>query len=671
MGFYTGFVILRLLFFAGCLMVLRAQERWSIAHDGGITWDVKPGAAHSDHIEMSGRRVSLILHYGVDAAAQLSLSRQVVFPLLRTVPNDTHASLIYTFGEDATPRILINGKAVQAEIVESVHHLGIVTIRTVLGQRKEVHLTRTLFPSTTKQLVVERLVFTNASAKPLTVEVERTHKIARTNPARGVYGEYVIESRVLDAGERTIEPGASAAFAIAFTGRKADDPELEINARAEEAARAALVASYESKLVLATPDPVLNTAFAFAKIRTAESVYETRGGLMHGPGGGSYYAAIWANDQAEYANPFFPFLGDNTANESAINSFRLFAKYMNPEYKPIPSSIIAEGTSYWNGAGDRGDMAMIAYGASRFALAYGDRETAADLWPLIEWCLEYCRRKVTSQGVVASDSDELEGRFPAGKMNLNTSSLYYDALRSAVMLGRDLGKPAASLARYEEQSRKLRGAIESYFGARVEGFDTYRYYDGNTVLRAWICTPLTMGILDRSKGTIEALFSPRLWTPDGLASQAGDKTFWDRATLYALRGVLAAGETQRALSFLTYYSKRRLLGEHVPYPVEAWPEGNQRQLAAESALYCRIYTEGLFGMRPAGLRAFEMTPRLPDGWDSMSLKKVRAFGQDFDVSVTRAGDRLKVNVRQGGRDVHERLIQPGETDFIRFEPPAE
>ena len=30
---------------------------------------------------------------------------------------------------------------------------------------------------------------------------------------------------------------------------------------------------------------------------------------MHGPGGEAYYAAIWANDQAEYVNPFFLFLG--------------------------------------------------------------------------------------------------------------------------------------------------------------------------------------------------------------------------------------------------------------------------------------------------------------------------------------------------------------------------
>ena len=106
----------------------------------------------------------------------------------------------------------------------------------------------------------------------------------------------------------------------------ANDPPLKIEPDAEEQARRERVESFLSNLQLVTPDPVLNTAFGFAKIRTTESVYETKGGLMHGPGGGEYYAAIWANDQAEYADPFFPFLGDATADEAAINSFRLFAR---------------------------------------------------------------------------------------------------------------------------------------------------------------------------------------------------------------------------------------------------------------------------------------------------------------------------------------------------------
>lgn len=76
-------------------------------------------------------------------------------------------------------------------------------------------------------------------------------------------------------------------------------------------------------------------------------------------------------------------------------------------------------------------------------------------------------------------------------------------------------------------------------------------------------------------------------------TQAGTDTFWDRSTLYALRGVYSAGARERAMEHMAYYSQQRLLGEHVPYPIEAWPEGNQRHLSAESALYCRIVTEGI------------------------------------------------------------------------------
>lgn len=88
--------------------------------------------------------------------------------------------------------------------------------------------------------------------------------------------------------------------------------------------------------------------------------------------------------------------------------------------------------------------------------------------------------------------------------------------------------------------------MENYFGAKVEGFDTYQYYEGNDILRSWICIPLTVGIYDRKEGTVDALFSPRLWTENGLLTQAGSETFWDRSTLYALRGVFACGATEKS-----------------------------------------------------------------------------------------------------------------------------
>ncbi|MEN8156135.1 MAG: hypothetical protein ABFS10_04240, partial [Bacteroidota bacterium] len=255
---------------------------------------------------------------------------------------------------------------------------------------------------------------------------------------------------------------------------------------------------------------------------------------------------------------------------------------------------------------------------------------------------------------------------PSGDANLSTSSLYYDALRSAAHLGRELGKPASQLAGYSEQADQMAMHIESHFGARVMGYDTYRYYEGNELLRSWICLPLTVGIHDRKDATIEALFSPELWTEDGLATQAGDKTFWDRSTLYALKGVLAAGETERALDYLHYYSNRRLLGEHVPYPVEAYPEGNQRHLSAESGLYCRVYTEGLFGLRPVGLKSFELTPTLPEKWDHMNLRNIHAFGEVFDVEVSRdKKSRTRLLIISDNKVLLKKVLRRGET--VRFE----
>jgi hypothetical protein len=156
-----------------------------------------------------------------------------------------------------------------------------------------------------------------------------------------------------------------------------------------------------------------------------------------------------------------------------------------------------------------------------------------------------------------------------------------------------------------------------------------------------------MGITERKDQTIKALFSKYLWTENGILTESGDKTFWDRATLYAFRGMFAAGSVDRCMPYFDHYAATRLLGEHVPYSVEAWPEGGQRHLSAENALFCRSVTEGLFGITPVGLRSFEMAPRLPKGWSQMALKNVQAFGSSFDINVVRDGAFEKINIVSG------------------------
>ncbi|WP_426337382.1 hypothetical protein ACN9MY_11785 [Pseudoduganella sp. R-31] len=620
--------------------------RWQIDGDA-IRWQVKD--VHRDQLEMSGRQVSAVIDYGSQGDGSLLLARTVVWPMLRTIPDDTHASLIRKFGAEASPVIAIDGQPAAGEHLKQVRFDGRLALRSELAPG--LTLTRTLTPSPSEPALVERLELENSGQSMLHYSFGALERSETTPADRGTHGTYVIEVRS-PAREGELAPGARVHVDVIISGRLQNEMVYVDGGEALQE-RARKVAQWRGNLVLETPEPVLDAMFAFSKIRAAESIFATRGGLLHGPGGTRYYAAIWANDQAEYVNPFFPYLGDSAGVQSALTSFGMFARYMNAAYKPIPSSIIAEGRSYWNGAGDRGDCAMISYGASQFALAQGDPGTARQLLPLIDWCLEFTRRKRDAQGVVHSDSDELEGRFPAGKANLSTNVLAYAGLQGAARLAASLGDTQRATA-LRQEAEAQRSAIERHFGARMGGFDTYRYYDGNEKLRAWIALPLAVGINERQRGTVDALLSPQLWSENGVLTEAGDKTFWDRATLYALRGLLKAGELERTMPYLRYYSGRRLLGDHVPYAVEAWPEGQQRHLSAESGLYARVMTEGLFGIEAASLRSFTIAPRLPHGWPRMALRHMRAFGAGedgggIDIVTTRTPRGQRVLVRLDGK----------------------
>ncbi len=615
-----------------------AATRWRIA-DGGkrIVWDVARDARlpHGDRFEMSGLRASLIFSYDVAGDRSLALGRKVVWPAYRVQPNNTHGSFTYKFSEKKVPRLTADGKPC-GEIVDAISFDGVwrAESRSADGS---LHIVRSVFPSVDKAAAFEWIEVENTGREPRKVGFTKDF----ADYALGCTGRYEVRAQAFPSGTRALAPGEKGAWTLRLSARRVNEPDCPADGAAELAARVKRVEQLTSPLVLETGIPEIDTAFHFAKIRAGESIFATRTGIVHSPGGGSYYAASWCNDQVEYANPWFAFTGDATALEASMNAYRHYVPFMGPRYEPIPSSVIAEGLDYWNGKGDRGDAAMFAYGATRFVLAAGRRDWAEELLPAIRWSLEYCRRQLNDAGVVKSNCDELELRLPAGDANLCTSSLYYDALRHAAMLEREIGNAEAA-SDDAARAAKMSEAIERHFGCDMRGFHTYRYYEGCKVLRSWIGIPLCMGIYGRARGTTDALFSPALWTGMGMLCAEGDKkgVTWDRSVLYAFRGVFAAGLGDDVMDKFLAYSRSRLLGEHVPYPVEAWPEGGKRHLSAESALYCRIVTEGLFGINPTGLGTFKTNARLPKGVKCMSLKNIRAFGRVFDIVVDGTGTRV-------------------------------
>lgn len=644
--------LLALIIFMAVNKQFAQDQHWSIVNSNEILLNLSKteNVPYSDNIEMSGLRVSGIVSYDIDKDRKLSVSREIFFPQLRTFiktndPEWKHyrAYLSDTYSDKILPSLIFNDKIFEPGKVKNVRINGLLVIEH--EAEKGIVLTRTFYPSTDERLFVEEWKLTNVTKGEVSLIGQRTQS---KKHIKGVKGDYTVftDSNIKD--EIKLEAGDSYKFSIAISATMNDEAKVAIAGDEHLLKRKRFLNAMKNSLQLVTPDSTLNTLFEFSKIRGSESIFESKLGLVHSPGGGRYYVGFWANDQAEYINPFFPYLGYEQGNKAALNMYELYLNEINDNYDNIRYSFEMEGDAPISPL-DRGDAAMIAYGAAQYALSMGNKEVAKKLWPLIEWCLEYNKRQLNSEGVVASESDEMEGRIETGNANLSTSSLYYGALNLASDLAASLKKPSQQIATYKKEARRLKSAIEAYFGTTLKGLETYKYYKEHQNLRHWICLPLVVQINDRKEGTIDALFD-ELWTKNGVHVEKNEenpqisKIFWDRGTLYALRGTFLAGATDRSLKKLQEFSRQRLLGDRVPYVVEAYPEGNMAHLSAESGLYCRIFTEGLFGIVPTGLKSFEFAPTLPSDWNQMELNKVRAFNKSFDIKVSREGGKVRVKI---------------------------
>lgn len=609
-----------------------AKQYWKIQKDA-LVWRVAPNDPHTDNVEMSGLYVDEVLYYGVREDGTLALGAHMYFPMLRTIPNNTHATFRFTVKDEERPRLLVGGTPV-SELPTAFTLDGTLGIDCATDVGVTTH--RTLFPSPDTRFVIELLTVTAERDITLSLSIPKEKICAY---GRGTKGIYLSKCRHDAPDELRLRAKETATISIVYTAEIANAPLDFPNCKEELAKRRNRVKELcDGSLVLSSRHEELDTMTRFAKLRAAESIFDTLTGKYHSPGGHSYYAATWCNDQVEYAGPHFALTGDKTAIEASLNAYRSYVPFMSDNYYRLPSSIIAEGLDIWEGAGDRGDAAMYLYGASFFTLALGDRKIAEELYPAIRWCAEYCERKKTPEGVIGSDSDELEGRFPTdGKANLSTSSLTYGGLTLAAKLARSL-EDEETARLYEERAASLAAAMEAYYGATLHGFDTYRYSQGFDTLRAWICLPLCMGITARKEGTLAAMLSPYLWTEEGMLScEKGEEnksdTIWDRATLYGMKAAFLSGAGDRMAQPLFDYCHRRLVCDRVPYAVEAYPEGDKRHLSGESALFVRIITEGLFGILPESLSSFSFTPRYLPALGEIALSGIHIAGGVYAITV--------------------------------------
>ena len=221
-----------------CLSV-SAADRWAINSAGGITWQVDERVPHEDHIEMSGLRVSTVLRYGVDANGAFMLNRSMVWPMLRTIPNNTHASLMRRFAWNVTDMVEVNGQSLLNEKVKEVTLNGTMVVQSeyTLPRKGKLGLTRILFPSVSNPAFCEKYILRNIGESAISVEIPSSRSVVETDAAKGVDGSYKLVSTINGQVARQLQPGEELTFSATFAGYKKDERELSLDIDRELQAR--------------------------------------------------------------------------------------------------------------------------------------------------------------------------------------------------------------------------------------------------------------------------------------------------------------------------------------------------------------------------------------------------------------------------------------------------
>jgi hypothetical protein len=572
------------------------------------------------------------------------------------VKRDNFNKIMIETGNEPDPELRIDNLILKSGSPVSATFDGMLTF--TYPENKGIVVSRTIYPSNTNALVLEEWKVRNNSGKTVKMSVSAVRQVRYTDE------EIVVVRTCTGVEPVAVEPAGTLSFTVSIQGRGIAAADMVPDVVQEHQARVNIAQwAWKGPGRLETPDPALDLAFALQKFHILECPAETWKGIITHNGSLRYSPGIWANDPVEYSSPIFPFFGNDKLNDASLNMYRIWMDYCRANgIRPFPGSF--EHASLELVQQERGDDAMVLYGLSKFLLFLGDPKAAEEMWPLIEFSAQSVNSHLTSDGIIASETDEMEGRYPTGDANLSTSSLAYSGYRQAARLAYDMGKKSVG-QEFDRRADALRKAIEKYFGAEIEGFRTYRYFKENTTLRGWILLPIAMGINDRQEGTVDALLSDKLWPGrlDGadILAESNVPTEWARETYYALRVLFKAGHTEEALEMTRRAVKAQVFGKQGPYPDE-----DAIDMLCPGSLYPRVFTEGMFGIVPTGLKSFTCTPWLPSEWPQMAMRDLRAFGRAWDLVVERAGDKQKITVSSGGKVIFTGSGPAGKTYSVKF-----
>lgn len=162
---------------------------------------------------MSGHQLATIVTYGVAGDGTLSLSRELCYPSLRTLPRDTFGTLHACHCNQQRQVFFCDVQAVSEYPVEFSFD-GILTIFS-FDQNKRLRITRRCFPCVEQAAYMETATIENCADAPLRVCVSGSDWVEY---ARGAVGVYTIEAACAEQ-EAQLQPGQSITSDLTFSAR--------------------------------------------------------------------------------------------------------------------------------------------------------------------------------------------------------------------------------------------------------------------------------------------------------------------------------------------------------------------------------------------------------------------------------------------------------------------
>ncbi len=549
--------------------------------DKVIRCQAERGVAFSDFFEMSGRKSGAVISYTVGEDGRLELFRHISYYDIRD-----EKGLAHSCNESGFCGLTLNGEAID----ERVRYVDIGGRLAFFSESdKGATTVRTFFPAVYGAGLIEKIEISGVSGEVALDCKARTSEESAVIDSVGIADEK--GSFFPDFGGSSCrtadEKGYCRFYVVWYSAVKGE--EYMLNAFLEDRKRLDLISTAFNSVSLTSPEPALDVCFSHAVLHCVETA-EEKDGLLYLSDG----REDGVIDLASIASsiPLLAYCGYPNGLKQSLNTLSLFVIRAETDglrtgvAPSIPMLLSLKGGET-SSKTDKGQCACFLESVTTLSLSIGSPPLTAELYKYLCYAADYCRGKTKGGAVTVGGKADygISARACLGYRKLS-------AIASCGNKTTDSGK-YAYFAQELKESLYLKGAAA---GAELP----------------------KVGIALNDT------------TVAGALSDAFDRGFKeDGELLRTVKGAFLANNADKAMSVLLEYTKERLLGSHSPYPIGK----DGRETAEASALYVRAVVEGVLGYSPVSYTSFELTPRLPQGWDRMRLNNLYTCGHSLDIEL--------------------------------------